>query len=200
MIKIQSTRDVTALGEHSAAACSEEAISVATPASAQSLQRSPRHSKTAADSAAYVLVIQDQGCLSVVHLDQLYYSIGRGRTNRIRLKDTFVSREHALLVRVRDDQQHQIYVLFDGSPTDNKPSTNGTFVNGKILRTRHTLAPGDRIHFSPRVRAIFETLEEFELHHLPKLLAGAKASTQAHSIDAVDMPDQLTDLVHPELR
>ena len=59
--------------------------------------------------------------------------IGRGAINEIRILDTEVSRQHAML-----EHREGVWFVVDSS------SANGTFVNGKPVRT-HQLADGDQI-------------------------------------------------------
>ncbi|HET6425425.1 MAG TPA: ATP-binding protein, partial [Planctomycetaceae bacterium] len=65
--------------------------------------------------------------------------IGRGPQNEIRLLDTEVSRSHASLQRVRDE-----IVITD------RNSSNGTFVNGKLIRSQ-PLVSGDQIQIGRTV-------------------------------------------------
>lgn len=72
--------------------------------------------------------------------------IGRGPQNEIRLLDTEVSRSHASLQRVRDE-----LVITD------RNSSNGTFVNGKLIRSQ-SLVSGDQIQIGRTVLLFTESL------------------------------------------
>ena len=74
-------------------------------------------------------------------------TIGREKTNRIRLPDFSVSRRHAQIERENSE-----YVLLD------LESTNRSFVNGEPVRCR-ILQHGDRLRFG-NVTCIFELSEE----------------------------------------
>ncbi|TWT48630.1 ATP-binding protein [Botrimarina hoheduenensis] len=82
-------------------------------------------------ASLFVIRGRDQGQRYV--LDEPELSIGRVGENRIRLHDTEVSREHAVLAAVGDS-----YMIRDLN------SSNGTFVNGKAVRQR-TLISGDQV-------------------------------------------------------
>ncbi len=90
-------------------------------------------------SAASFLVLQgiDQGAR--YELDAPEVGIGRGGGNAIRLHDTEVSRAHATVSTVGG-----AFVLTDLN------SSNGTFVNGKAIRTKE-LRGGDQVQFGRTV-------------------------------------------------
>ena len=82
---------------------------------------------------ASLLVVQgvEQGTRFELHDRPL--SVGRDARNEIRILDSEVSRLHATIQRVKDD-----FVLTD------RNSSNGTFVNGAVIRS-HVLVDGDQI-------------------------------------------------------
>jgi len=126
----------------------------------------------------YVLLIQEPRGTRAVVLENHLCTVGRRLDNTICIANTFVSRNHAYLVRVAlPDYQDYTYTIYDGD-IDNqfKPSVNGVFVNGRRIK-HHTLAPGDVIHFGPAIQAIFHPVKE-----------GAEPSLPA---------DVTTDQVHP---
>ncbi|MEX0715320.1 MAG: ATP-binding protein [Planctomycetaceae bacterium] len=92
---------------------------------------------------ATLLVVHgaDQG--TRLQLDATPVSIGRGARNEIRILDTEVSRQHAIVRH--DDEAFHI--------TD-RNSSNGTFVNGEAVRT-HRLKSGDRVQIG-RTVMLFE--------------------------------------------
>jgi hypothetical protein len=67
---------------------------------------------------------------------QSVFSIGRSLDRDLCLSDATVSRTHALLCRVDDE-----WFLEDLS------STNGTRINGWLLRSRSVIKPGDQVAF-----------------------------------------------------
>lgn len=112
-----------------------------------------------------VLVIEDQVGKRAILLDRIYYSIGRAPSNHIRLFDSFVSREHALLIRIPDEEgEGYTYRVFDGN-SGAKRSTNGVFVNGQPVQS-HSLKPADRIGFGPHVKVLVTTLDQLPLQEL----------------------------------
>lgn len=84
-------------------------------------------------------------------LEKPQYSVGRDRKADIRLVSQFVSRHHATLTRIAD-QDDSGYRIEDGTP--NKPSANGLLINNRRLRS-HQLKHGDEIEFGPGVKAIY---------------------------------------------
>lgn len=84
-------------------------------------------------SSASLLVIQGPEPGARFELGEQPVQLGRGLQNAIRLLDTEVSRTHASIHRTRDG-----YVLTD------RNSSNGSFVNGQMIRSR-PLVNGDQI-------------------------------------------------------
>ncbi|MEN9202873.1 MAG: FHA domain-containing protein [Thermostichus sp. DG_1_6_bins_120] len=116
-----------------------------------------------------VLIFTDQLGQRGVVLNNIYYSVGRSPTNHIRLYDSCVSREHALIIRIPGESQAGYsYMVFDGSPGSRR-STNGLFVNGKAVLS-HRLKPFDKIGFGPNVTAIVETTDRLSPETLANLL------------------------------
>ncbi len=120
-------------------------------------------------SVHLVLIFTDQLGQRGVVLDNIYYSVGRAPTNHIRLYDSCVSREHALIIRIPEENQAgHIYMVFDGSPGSRR-STNGLFVNGKAVLS-HPLRLFDKVGFGPNVTAIVETTDRLSSETLAGLL------------------------------
>ncbi len=116
-----------------------------------------------------ILILEDQRGQRGVVLDKIYYSVGRAANNHIRLYDPFVSRRHALIIRVPEENQAGYsYVIFDGSP-GSRQSTNGLFVNGKRVAS-HRLQLFDKIGFGPRVTAVVRSTDHFSPQTLAALL------------------------------
>ena len=75
-----------------------------------------------------------------IAIDKSPYRLGRSEENDLSINDDLSSREHALIEKVRSEQDPQFshYVLRDLG------STNGTFVNHTPI-TAHLLLDGDMI-------------------------------------------------------
>ncbi len=107
-----------------------------------------------------VLVLSDSWGQRIIPLDNIYYSIGRSPSSHIRLFDTFVSREHALIIRIPETHGNGYsFMIFDGD-SGSKRSTNGLYVNGQPVRS-HQLQPKDVIQFGPKVEAVVEMATTF---------------------------------------
>jgi transcriptional regulator with GAF, ATPase, and Fis domain len=89
----------------------------------------------AASTAAYFVAELDDGFGDVYPLQRgVTFGVGRSPKNRIVLADDLSSRDHAELAFAEDEW----YVRDLGS-------TNGTKVNGKVVRGEQALASGDRV-------------------------------------------------------
>ncbi len=114
-----------------------------------------------------ILVLEDSMGQRIIPLDNIYYSIGRSPSSHIRLFDTFVSREHALIIRIPDSQGNgYTFMIFDGD-SGSKRSTNGLFINGAAVRS-HQLQPSDVINFGPKVVAQVDTAENYGVNGLSR--------------------------------
>jgi len=84
-------------------------------------------------------------------LDAVETIIGRARDAGVRIDDVGISRQHARLIRRRDDT----FIIEDMG------STNGVYVNGE--RTEHTdLIPGDQVQIGPNVTLRFSVVDSSE--------------------------------------
>ena len=90
-------------------------------------------------NVASLLVIQGQDQGARLKLREGSVGIGRGVRNELRLLDTEVSRQHAQILF-----QNEKYVLHD------RGSSNGTFVNGNVIR-QIALRDGDRVQIGRTV-------------------------------------------------
>jgi pSer/pThr/pTyr-binding forkhead associated (FHA) protein len=100
----------------------------------------------------HVFVVADRKGRRNVSLDAVMYSIGRDPSCAIVIYSEFVSRKHAILLRVPSaDRSRYEYRLMDGS-AHGQPSTNGIWVNGQRTQS-HDLKHGDAIIFSRDVSA-----------------------------------------------
>ncbi|URR36178.1 FHA domain-containing protein [Thermosynechococcus sp. HN-54] len=102
----------------------------------------------------HVLILNTVGGRRAIALDAAAYSIGRDESNAIVIDFETVSRQHAILLRVPvPGTTSYRYRLVDGN-ANGKPSTNGTFVNGKRI-TSHELQHGDVILFGRKAKASY---------------------------------------------
>ncbi len=105
----------------------------------------------------HVFVIEDDRGRRELRLEEVTYSIGRDPKCDIRLASQFVSRRHATLLQLPNDDGTHYYRIVDGT-LRGSPSVNGLLINGRKLRT-HDLQNGDEVIFGPQVRAIYYLLE-----------------------------------------
>ena len=82
----------------------------------------------------HVAIIEGANSGDTISLDAAPLLIGRGSDAAIRLDDDYVSTRHARIARSND----QWFV-------EDLGSTNGTYLNGEVLRGPQPLHPGDRI-------------------------------------------------------
>jgi FHA domain len=100
---------------------------------------SPKTQKDMPDLAAtqrifpMLTVFRDNEVIATVTLDKRSITIGRSADNEVCLDEAGVSRQHA-----------QVVTILGESVVEDLNSRNGTFVNGKWIKTRQ-LAPGDAI-------------------------------------------------------
>ncbi len=101
----------------------------------------------------HVLVVKDRHGPKAYWLTAPMYTLGRETDNSIRLDSPFVSRYHAVLVKIPapDNPTGYVYQLLDGD-TEGNPSTNGVAVNNRRI-DYHDLQDGDDIRFSADVTA-----------------------------------------------
>ncbi len=106
----------------------------------------------------HLLVIKDQEGKRkrTIVLESATYSIGRDSTNSIVVDSPWLSRHHALLLRVTIQEGNHLFRLIDGD-LQGKRSTNGLSVNGKRCFS-HDLQPGDLITFGKEVRARYHVI------------------------------------------
>ncbi|ATS17936.1 FHA domain-containing protein [Synechococcus sp. PCC 6717] len=102
----------------------------------------------------HVLILNMVGGRRAIALEAAAYSLGRDESNAIVLDFETVSRQHAILLRVPvPGTTNYRYRLVDGN-ANGKPSTNGTFVNGKRISS-HELHHGDVILFGRKAKASY---------------------------------------------
>ncbi len=102
---------------------------------------------------SHLLIVEDDNGRRGLILDGSEYSIGRDPTCDICLDSLFVSRRHATLLRLPNDDGTFSYRIIDGD-LQGRRSSNGFLVNGYRLQ-RHNLQNEDEVVFGPQVRAIY---------------------------------------------
>jgi pSer/pThr/pTyr-binding forkhead associated (FHA) protein len=113
----------------------------------------------------HLLIIQDDKGRQEYPLEGSLYSIGRDPSCNIRLVSHFVSRHHATLKQVQNDDGTRSYQIVDGN-FQGKPSSNGIFVNGRKLQ-RCSLQHEDKIVFGPEVYAVYYLLKRDAIMTIP---------------------------------
>jgi pSer/pThr/pTyr-binding forkhead associated (FHA) protein len=113
----------------------------------------------------HLLIIEDDQGRKEFVLDGPVYSIGRDSRCDIRLFSQFVSRRHATLVRLPQEDGSSFYRIVDGD-AKGKPSANGLLINGRKLQV-HDLQDEDEVVFGPRVRAIYYLLKRDTIPSAP---------------------------------
>ncbi|WP_225882697.1 FHA domain-containing protein [Thalassoporum mexicanum] len=83
------------------------------------------------------------------------YTVGRDVSNNIQLHSRFVSRHHAVLLRVPGGEPGiYSYRIIDGD-LSGKPSVNGLTINSHSKVTSHDLNHGDVISLAPNVQLVY---------------------------------------------
>lgn len=110
---------------------------------------------------SHLFIIQDDKGRAEITLDRELHSIGRDPDCDIRLVSQFVSRRHATLVQLGNDDGTCCYRIVDGIPAG-RSSSNGLLINGHSLRA-HTLEHEDKVVFGPNVTATYLLLRRDEV-------------------------------------
>lgn len=113
----------------------------------------------------HLFIIKDDKGRREFVLDGPVYSIGRDPKCDIRLVSQFVSRRHATLVQLPNDDGTYYYRIVDGN-LKGRPSANGILINGRKLQARD-LKNEDEIVFGPQVRAIYYLLKRDAISTVP---------------------------------
>ncbi|NJO42703.1 MAG: FHA domain-containing protein [Cyanobacteria bacterium CRU_2_1] len=120
---------------------------------------------TSAPRQSHLFIIEDDKGRREYTLDNPVYSIGRDPKCDIRLVSQFVSRRHATLVQLPNDDGSYYYRIVDGN-LKGKPSANGLLINGRRLQA-HDLQDQDRVVFGPQVQAVYYLLERDAITTIP---------------------------------
>lgn len=117
----------------------------------------PRHN--------HLLIVEDNKGRREYTLDSPVYSIGRDPKCDIRLVSQFVSRRHATLVQLPNEDGSYYYRIVDGN-LKGRPSANGLLINGRKLQA-HDLQDEDKIVFGPQVYAVYYLLKRDAISTVP---------------------------------
>ena len=97
----------------------------------------------------HTLLITDAKGTRKVPIRDLKYTIGRDISNNISINSKYVSRQHAILLRIPGNiTGTHIYRIIDGDLAG-KPSVNGVVINGNSKVTSYELSHGDIISLAP---------------------------------------------------
>lgn len=113
----------------------------------------------------HLLIIEDNKGRREFTLDSPVYSIGRDPKCDIRLVSQFVSRRHATLVQLPNEDGSYYYRIVDGN-LKGKPSANGLLINGRKVQA-HDLQDEDKVVFGPQVYAIYYSLKRDAISTVP---------------------------------
>ncbi|NUN65357.1 FHA domain-containing protein [Pseudanabaena biceps] len=105
-------------------------------------------------SSESTLVVTDNSGTRKMPLVEEKYTIGRETDNSICLNSDFVSRHHAILVKVKQRKGPMTYRILDGN-IDGKPSKNGIVLNALSQVSSHDLQDGDIVTFAPEVHILY---------------------------------------------
>lgn len=100
------------------------------------------------------LIVTDNSGTRKMPLIDEKYPIGREADNKVCLNSDFVSRYHAVLIRISDRHRFITYRIVDGS-SEGKPSKNGIVLNALKQVSAHDLQDGDIVTFAPEVHILY---------------------------------------------
>jgi len=116
---------------------------------------------------SHTLLITDPKSSRRLILKGLKYTIGRDIKNDIQLHSKFVSRQHAVLLRVPGSVAGSyLYRVIDGD-LSGKPSVNGVVINGNTRISSHELSHGDTITLAPDAQLTY--LVDISVSQITKL-------------------------------
>jgi FOG: FHA domain len=99
-------------------------------------------------TANHILVVDDTKGVRRIVLDGLKYTLGRDEHNDIQIFSRYVSRHHAVMLRVPTESGGHTYRIIDGD-LSGKASVNGLIINDKEKVSSWELSHGDRITLAP---------------------------------------------------
>ena len=104
----------------------------------------------------HTLVVTDDSGTRKMPLVGDKYTIGREADNTVRLNSDFVSRYHAILLKVNNGDRFGTYRIIDGSDAG-KLSKNGIVLNALKKVSSYDLQDGDIVTFAPEVHILYLT-------------------------------------------
>lgn len=128
-------------------------------------RRIPNSSMGSEAHQNHLLIVEDNKGRREYTLDSPVYSIGRDPKCDIRLVSQFVSRRHATLVQLPNEDGTYYYRIVDGN-LKGKPSANGLLVNGRKVHA-HDLQDEDKVVFGPQVSATYFSLKRDAISTIP---------------------------------
>ncbi len=138
-------------------------------------------------STVHSLLITDAKGNRKLLLEGLKYTIGRDVTNDIQLHSRFVSRQHAVMLRVPGSEPGKyLYRIIDGDLAG-KPSVNGVIVNSHYRVTSYELCHGDVITLAPNVQLTY--LIDPAIHDHPKNSLSSTTKEEAAKLPDEDIGD-----------
>jgi pSer/pThr/pTyr-binding forkhead associated (FHA) protein len=105
-------------------------------------------------TSEHTLVVTDSNGTRKMPLIADKYTIGREEDNTVRLHSDFVSRYHAVLLKVNYRDRPDTYRIIDGSDSG-KLSKNGIVLNALRKISSYDLKDGDIITFAPEVHILY---------------------------------------------
>ncbi len=112
----------------------------------------------------HTLWISDARGTRKIILDGVKYTIGRDASNDIQLFSRFVSRHHAIFLRVPNEHGRYCYRIIDGD-LSGKPSVNGVLINHQAKVTSYDLCDGDIITLAPNAQLEYAVIANALDHH-----------------------------------
>ena len=134
----------------------------------------------------HLLVLEDDEGRREFVLNSPIYSMGKDPQCDVRLVSRFVSRHHATLLQLPNDDSNYYYRIVDGN-LQGKTSANGLMINGRRFQA-HNLQNEDEIVFGPQVRAIYYRLDEPTITPPPLSACPAPSCCQGRDNDARGHP------------
>jgi pSer/pThr/pTyr-binding forkhead associated (FHA) protein len=102
-------------------------------------------------SVSHILVVNDTKGVRRIVLDGLKYTLGRDENNDIQVFSRYVSRQHAVMLRVPKESGGHTYRIIDGD-LSGKASVNGLLVNDQEKVSSWELSHGDYITLAPNAK------------------------------------------------
>ena len=105
-------------------------------------------------SSDHILVVTDNSGTRKMTLVDDRYTLGREADNTVRLNSDFVSRYHAVLIKIRHRDRIETYRVIDGSGCG-RLSKNGIVLNAMQQVSAYNLQNGDIVTFAPEVHILY---------------------------------------------